>query len=341
MTRRAAPTAVATGVGSLPGEDIDRSAALAFDELPDLPHLPELPARGPGSDLIGRTATQLVDLAVDLQPSGWRLVARPGFDVTRGRELLQRDLDALLPVAGPGYDGRLKVQLAGPWTLAAALELPRGGPAVGDRGAVRDIAESLAETVRTHLADVSRRVPGAELVLQLDEPSLPLVLAGKVPTASGLGVVAPVDPVDIRSVLADVVAGVDDTIPVVVHCCADDVPLGLLAATGAGAVGLDVTDRRRLDLDATGELVEAGTALWLGVLPPLGPGAIPSAHEVAEPVRRLWRDLGFAPELLPERVALTPACGLAGASGGWARSAYRLLAQAARVLAEAPEGTRR
>jgi methionine synthase II (cobalamin-independent) len=40
---------------------------------------------------------------------------------------------------------------------------------------------------------------------------------------------------------------------------------------------------------------------------------------------------------LPDAVTLTPACGLAGASEGWARNALRLVVQAARVLSEAPE----
>src|SRR4051812_14148114 len=88
MSDLGVPTGLATGVGSLPGDDIDGAIALVFDALPDLPHLPELPARGPGSDMIGRTATALVDLPVDLQPAGWRLVDRPSFDQRRGRDLL-------------------------------------------------------------------------------------------------------------------------------------------------------------------------------------------------------------------------------------------------------------
>ena len=76
MAGRGAPTGLATGIGSLPGDDIDRAIALVFDELPDLPHLPELPDRGPGADLIGRTATNLVDLPVDL-PAGGLAAGRP------------------------------------------------------------------------------------------------------------------------------------------------------------------------------------------------------------------------------------------------------------------------
>src|ERR1700710_3297467 len=92
-------------------------------ELPDFAHLPELPARGAGADRIGRSAALLVDVAVDLTPAGWRLVPRPGMDQRRAREFLERDLDALHDVAG-GYTGVLKLQAAGPWTLAARLERP-------------------------------------------------------------------------------------------------------------------------------------------------------------------------------------------------------------------------
>jgi methionine synthase II (cobalamin-independent) len=54
----------------------------------------------------------------------------------------------------------------------------------------------------------------------------------------------------------------------------------------------------------------------------------------------LWRELGFPAEQLPGVVTLTPACGLAGASEGWARTALRLVVRGARALSEAPEEAR-
>jgi methionine synthase II (cobalamin-independent) len=323
----------ATGIGSLPGEDIDAALGLVFTELPDLPHLPELPARGPGADMVGRTAGALVDLHVDLQPSGWRLVARPGIDERRAVEMLDRDLDALAPIAA-AHDGPLKAQLAGPWTLAATLQTLRG-PVLADPGATRDVVESLAETVRTHLAELARRTPYARLVLQLDEPALPAVLAGTVPTASGWGNIRAVDAATARDALRAVVEASGD-VPVTIHCCAADVPLRLLAGAGAAAASVDLATAR-LDRDVVGELVEAGLRLWLGVVPALGPGVPPPVREVVEPVRRLWHEIGFVPERLADTVVLTPACGLAGASDGWSRTAMQLVRQGARVLADAPE----
>src|SRR4051812_13418436 len=258
MAGAVTPRGVATGVGSMPGEDIDAALGTVADALPDLPHLPELPARGAGSDMIGRTAAQLVDLHVDLQPAGWRLVSRPGLDETRARDRLDRDLDALVP-ALPGYDGDVKIQLTGPWTLAATLEPPRGGRARGARGASRDLAASLAEAARTPLADAARRLPAARLVLQLDEPALPAVLAGSVPTESGFGRVAALEPQVVRDGLATVIGAVD--VPVVVHCCAAAPPVRLLADSGAVAVSVDLA--QGLDLDEAGALVERGVVLWL------------------------------------------------------------------------------
>ena len=321
----------ATAIGSLPGDDIDAALALVFTELADFPHLPELPARGPGADMVGRTAAVLVDLYVDLQPSGWRLVQRPGIDMRRARELMARDLDALVPVAST-HDGPLKVQLAGPWTLAAALQTERG-PALADPGAVRDLVASYAEAVRAHLDDVRRRAPHAALTLQIDEPSLPAVLAGTVPTSSGLSRVRAVPAPDAEQALRAAITAAE--VPTVVHCCAADVPLGLLAGAGAAAVSVDLSVAR-IDRDVLGAAIDEGLDLWSGVVPALGPGVAPTPRETVEPVRRLWRDLGFAPELLPERVTVTPACGLAGASAGWATTAMRLVRQAAKVLAEEP-----
>ena len=130
---------------------------------------------------------------MDLQPSGWRLVDQPGRDLRRAAGLPRprpRRPRGRSPRTTPGP---LKLQVAGPWTLAATVELHYGDKAVSDPGAVRDLIQSLAEGVRRHVADVAGRLPDAQMVLQLDEPSLPAVLAGQVPTASGFGTLRSVE----------------------------------------------------------------------------------------------------------------------------------------------------
>src|SRR4051812_4254505 len=297
------PRGAATGVGSMPGHDVDEALAIVFGELPDLPYLPELPERGVGADMIGRTASLLVDLHADLQPSGWRLLpGAAGHDEKAATDRLLRDLDAL-EVAALGYQGSLKVQVAGPWTLAASLELPRGGPSLGDHGAARDVASALAEGVLAHVADVRRRLPGVELVVQVDEPSLPAVLAGHIPTPSGFSALAPVEEQVASERLTDLVRALQGAdARVAVHCCAPGPPLTLLRAAGFDVLSFDAT--RRVDLDALGEAVEAGCALVLGIVPTseatasggAGVGGVAGeklsdpSHTV-EPARRLWRQL--------------------------------------------------
>lgn len=307
----------ATGIGSLPGEDPVEAARLVLGELP-VPHLPELPGRGAHADLAGRGAALLADLWVDVQPTGWRLVPRPSRDGRRAKDLLARDLDALEEVAHAAPPAVLKVQATGPWTLVAVLELTRGDKVLSDHGAVADVAASLAEGLREHVADVRRRLPGTRVVLQLDEPALPAVLGGRVPTASGFGTLRAPDPQVAREHLRTALAACDDT---VVHCCASGPPIALMAE--ASAISLDVT--LPYDEEALGTAAEAGTGVLAGVLPPVD-GLLPSVREVLQVVSRLRDRAGVAD------VALTPTCGLAGATPAFARQVLSRLVEAAQEV---------
>ena len=210
----------------MPGTNPAEAMRVVVGELPDFPHQPELPDRGPGADLTGRTAALLVDIAVEVTPRGWRVAERPGRDLARARSMLSTDLDVLEEVLD-GFRGPLKVQLCGPWTLAATLELPRTmNVAIADPGAVADLTASLAEGAAAFAADVAKRVPGARLVVQFDEPALPAVAEGSVPTASGLSRLAAIEPDTLQERLAQVIASTRGY--TIVHCCARSVPFGLI-----------------------------------------------------------------------------------------------------------------
>jgi methionine synthase II (cobalamin-independent) len=319
------PAGAATGVGSLPGSDPAEAIKMVLGEVPDLPFLPELPARGPGADMIGRSAALLTELPVEVYAGRWKLTARAGRDLRRARELWQRDLDALHEQASE-YDGAFKLQVAGPWTLAAALELPLGGRALRDHGAAREVAESLADGVRRHVADVTARLPRARLLLQVDEPSMPAVLAGRIATDSGLHTYRSVNTATARAALADVFTAAG--VPVIAHCCAQGVPLDLLREAGAAAVAIDLA--LDPDLDSLGETLDAGVALVAGAADPRQPA--PTSAVVADRVRDVWRKLGFPAAQAATQVAVAPACGLAGTGQSAARAILAACRDAGRRL---------
>ncbi|WP_327089811.1 methionine synthase [Nonomuraea sp. NBC_01738] len=324
----------ATGVGSHPGEDHFEALRVVFGEVPGLPYLPELPSRGVGADMIGRTAALLVELPVEVQPSGWRLTERPGRDHRRAADHLRRDLDGLEEI-GHDYTGPFKLQVCGPWTLAATLELRHGDKALSDQGAVRDLTASLAQGVADHVREVRRRLPGVtEIVLQLDEPGLPGALTGTVPTASGFGRLAAVEPWRVEESMKHF----DRPI---VHCCAPGVPINLLRRAEVRGISVDAAMLRQRDEEAIGEAVEAGMSFLLGVVPSTD-RPLPDIGVIAKPALDLWRRLGFPPDRLAGQVTLTPACGLAGASPAYARAALRATRRAGDILrddpASAPQG---
>jgi methionine synthase II (cobalamin-independent) len=294
-----------------------------------LPYLPELPARGPGADIIGRGAGLLADLEVDLQPMGWRFVDRAGRDSHRTSALLREDLDELAE-AFDAYEGDLKVQIAGPWTLASSIWLHRGERAVVDVGATRDLIASLAEGLRIHLAELARLVPKAKLVVQIDEPGLPSVLSGELPTASGFGRIRAIDPTIAAEGLRDVVAAAGDR-HTVVHCCAADVPLVLLRDTGVKAVSLDITLLGPKGWESVAATVESGVDLWAGVVPTIETRV--EVTDVIGPLVEAWRGVGL-PLADLSNVTLTPACGLATLSPSGARKVQRLAVDAGRALTE-------
>ena len=276
----------------------------------------------------------LAELGADLQPAGWRLTgtgATAGVDQRRARSLLAQDLDGLEEQA-QGRTGAVKIQVCGPWTLAATVERPRGDAVLGDHGARRETAQALAAGLAEHVADVRRRLPGVErLVVQLDEPSLPSVLAGRVPTASGLRSHRSIDLPEVSDTLgwvceAVVASGGEPW----VHSCAPRTPLGLLRGAGARGLSVDLAQLTAEDHDQLAEALEAGESVVLGVVASREPAVAPGDREPSVAVER-WLDmLGLDPELLGDRLGVSPSCGLAGASGRWAREALRLTALTAR-----------
>ncbi len=298
-------------------------------------HLVELPARGVGSDIVGRAGALLIDVAIDTVPRGYRVAARPGAVTRRAVSLLDEDIDALeeaWETAGLRGSGRpVKVQAPGPITLAAELELANGHRAITDLGAVHDIAASLAEGVATHRASLSRRLD-TPVVVQFDEPSLPAAVAGRLTGVTTLSPVAAIDET-LATTLLDTCAAAAGA-EVSVHSCATALPWKVLQRSNISAVSVDAGTLEAADLDAIAEFVESGRVVVLGVVSSSTPTRLPAVEEVAAAVVAITDRLGFSRSVLRDRIGITPACGLAAATPPWARTAIGLARRAAEAYVE-------
>jgi len=331
--------ATATGTGSWPGVAAREAAEVVVGELAGaLAHIVELPARGVGADMLGRAAALLVDVAIDTVPRGYRIAARPGAVTRRAVSLLDEDMDALeeaWETAGLRGGGRVvKVQAPGPVTLAAGVELANGHRAITDSGAVRDLTASLAEGVATHRAALGRRLD-TPVVVQFDEPSLPAALGGRLSGVTALSPVAALDEAVAVALFDTCVAAVGAD--VVVHSCARALPWNLLQRSAIDAVSVDAGTLVASDLDGIAAFVESGRTVVLGVVAANAPQRRPSVEEVAAAVVAVTDRLGFERSALRDRIGVTPACGLAGATPEWARTAIGLAREAAEVFAADPD----
>jgi methionine synthase II (cobalamin-independent) len=330
--------AAATGIGSWPGSSPREAAEVVVGELHTLTHVVELPGRGVGADMIGRAGALLVDIGIDTVPRGYRIASGRGAVTRRAISLLGEDVDALEEAwekAGlRGSTRTVKVQAPGPITLAAQLELPGGHRAITDSGALRDLAGSLAEGVAAHRAELARRLETA-VVVQFDEPLLPVALAGRLTGVTSFSPVHPVDEAVATALFDQCVATVGGE--VVLHSCASDLPWKALQRSTLHAISVDVSTLTAADLDGIGEFVESARTVLLGVVPSTSPAAQPSVRDVAKAAAAITDRLGFSREVLRDRVGITPACGLAGATPEWARVAIELAQKAADAFAEDPD----
>ncbi len=328
----------ATGIGSLPGTDAFEAARIVAGELPDFIHLAELPQRGPGADVVGRTAALMHhvtgEFALDTTPLGWRVSGTAGRTMRRAWSWCAEDLDALESVT-PGYAGDLKVQIVGPWTLAAKIEARTGQRLVADSGACRELAQALATTAQWLVQDVQRRISGlATVFVQFDEPSLSAVAAGEIDTASGLSRYRSVQPPAMETSLRLVFGSITEVGAVPgIHAREPGTPWQTAIASGAQFISFDMRHGCPSD-EQLGSMWESGHTLLAGTV--LTEPHQPMDGRIAsEPIRAVAERLGLTDRY--DAVVVTPVAGLGGSNPEWVRDAYGACRAAARVLRDERE----
>lgn len=332
----------ATAIGSLPGEDFRGAVAEMAETFPDLVPMPELADRGPWAGIIGRATAILEELPVDLGPGGWRLSDSGDAAARAARSCWRRDLDDLEEILA-GAPATVKIAVCGPLTLAAGLHLRHGEAVLADPGALRETAQSLAAGTACLLAELGRRMPEVRWVWQIDEPSAPAVLAGSVPTQSGLHRHPPMEQSVAIGFSSPMVEAARDAgaVRVAWHSCAGGVPWELLDRAGIDDALVDLSMLGSADLDRCAEWLEsrvptgrAQRRVGLGAVPTGVPDQVLDADRIVDRVMEISGRIGVDRGLIVERGLLTPACGLASWSRAAAARQCRQLARAAELADE-------
>lgn len=336
---------VAYGLGEVPGTSMAEAADMVLGETGDLVHLPQLPARGLGSDVVGRTAVLLAGIHVDRGPRSWIMSPRPQLLTRRSRDLGERDLEVCAEVWNRKA-GLLKVQVTGPWTLAAGIELGNGHKVITDRGALRDLTDSLILGVREYLTHLAHSLdlaagPGGLyaadrplVVLQIDEPRLPEIRAGKILGTTDFENIPAVAEPDLAERLSQVIGAVrGGGVSQVMLNQTGQTPLWEVARTaGADTVQLSLDEvRGNQHLDGFGRTLSEGVRLGLGVTRPgdevdeLGE----NPRRIAVRIAGLLDEIGLDRSLLESAVDVHPTTGIRQGTLLEAAGAYRM----ARVVA--------
>ena len=311
------------GLGELPGASIIAAADIVAGETGDLRQLPILPARG--VDVVGLTTGILPGINVDAGPRSWVLSTRPQLRTRRMWDRVEADLDQCEQAWGTRIDA-VKIQVAGPWTLSASIELSNGHRALTDAGALRDLTESLIAGIQEYSADVRARFD-TEVYVQLDEPLLAQVRDGSLPGTSQFDEIPSINDVDLGERLAGVIERAE-----VRYLNQTGYPPLWKVAQAAGVETCQVTldtVRGSEQYDGMGHALAAGMRVGLGMT---RAGDDRDPRHLAVDVARMWDELGLDRTLLTHAVDVHPRGGVANCTLLDAAAALRTARKVAEML---------
>jgi hypothetical protein len=295
------PVGLATSIGSLPHYDPGEAVDFVLRHQHGLPAAPSLPARSRAEGMIAQAACGVP--GVHIEPDG-------SLDIDLNR------LDPDAPLTDPGFAsdsfvglrafltavadrrGPIKLSLTGPVTFGVALHAA-GVPA---DVAFRVAGAATSKRARALVQYAAARVPQAQLVVFVDEPSLIGAMHPDFP-------IAPLDAVDLVS---GTLASLERLAITGLHCCGE-ADWRLLAQAGSQILSLPLDGGVEASAGALAGFLEQGG--WLAW------GAVPTDRPIGTTVDRLWRQLsavwcelvsngGCEPVRLRTQAMITPACGL-------------------------------
>jgi hypothetical protein len=295
------PIGLSTGIGSLPHVDPTDAVEFVLRHAPRLPFAPSLPARSRREGMVQQAAAGVA--GVEVRPDGSLVIDDAGLDPEAPVDPSAFAGDAYVGLrafctAMADRDGPIKLSLTGPVTFGVALHAAGVEPGL----AIRVAGAATVRRARLLLDLVGERLPHAQRVVFVDEPSLVALTHPGFP-------IAPADAVDLVS---GTLAALEPRAITGLHCCGS-ADWRLLLQAGPQILSLPLDAGAELAAGSVTDFVERGG--WLAW------GAVPTDRPIGSTVDRLWRKLsvlwcdlvgaGCDPVRLRTQAMITPACGLA------------------------------
>ncbi|NQV07025.1 hypothetical protein HQ535_10770 [bacterium] len=275
-----------TGTGALPYDDPAEAAAFV-KAAAGVPFLPALPNRHPEEGQIARWGDGLCGCGVDDTGSAltYGIGAGPRGEAHAGARAVLLSLDRDTPL--------VVTSATGPITLAAAM-VAGGHP--GGRSLWDGVATGLIARIGEHVEEIALHLPGSEIVVMIDEPTLGTF---GTPDDDALGA--------LDAVMGAVPVGTG------ISCCGE-ADWGTIArlepswlTIDTNSIGLDFNDAAS-DL---ARIVSVGTRIIWAAVPAVAP-PLPSVPELVARIRRAEGLLVLAGADIRrlDRALVGPGCGL-------------------------------
>jgi len=335
---------VATGIGSVPFEDIEGTCRKIGQWTPSMPFWPQFVQRSHLEDMIIQFSEGLPLLRVNAQE---RCLSLSGLDqredelVRFYERLLAEDLEAFAVSreAAPGlytllnilkedtYGGTpyVKGQTVGPVTFTAGIKDPKGKPILYDPELSEAMTKGLAVKAVWQVTKLARS--GKQPVLFIDEPYL-----------SGYGsAFSPVQRHEVVDMLRTIIDYLREhsSVLIGIHCCGNT-DWSMVLETGPDIVNLDAVeymDHFLLYREPILRFLEGGGAIAWGIIPTSNFTGQESVDGLFSRLRQgldRLREWGLDADQVARRSLLTPSCGMGTMGRESAAAAMGLLSDLAR-----------
>ncbi|MDD5692060.1 MAG: hypothetical protein PHP10_02655 [Candidatus Omnitrophica bacterium] len=329
---------LATGVGSLPFVDAQKAIDLILRCVPEAPFWPQLPKRDAREGMIAQFSENLPGLKMD---SGTlRFIAQdkekelelfyekfiagdlPYFEISKDHA---QGLYAFYwRLKGMDLSGIefIKCQVTGPFTFCAGISDASGNSILHDKVLMQAMAKGLSMKALWQL-ELFKGF-GKKMIMFFDEPYL----------ASVGSAYTTVNRNEVIDLFSELTAGLKQQGCLIgIHCCGNTDWSMLMDISGIDIINFDAfefLERFLLYPEDIGNFLKKGGIICWGIVPTQGYDGTHSPEGLAQKVKTGLDALakkGLDPQLLLERLMISPACGLGSLSPWYAEGILELLNQ--------------